>query len=186
MFNEDNIMKVENTLPENFDGTFYFTNYSDEDFVGQWGKKQYRYPARTTSKMVIPEHSPLEIQQIRKKFAKDLAEREFYRGERYESLRRIEGERDPFTGMVRPTLNSSLHANSYNLEDLTPFIQRALEPLEMGQATVSKAEGIRLEAKISRDEDNQLNSAAIGSDKDLENLAKGTLEQKVLGNAATE
>jgi len=66
-------MKYETTLPEDFDGVFRFNNWSNADFVGGWGGKKYIFAAETTSPMVIPEHSPLEIQYIRKKFAKDLA-----------------------------------------------------------------------------------------------------------------
>jgi len=65
MFDDKSIMKYETSLPEDFTGVFYFTNWSNEDFVGKWGGKQYTFAAETTSPMVIPEHSPLEIQHIR-------------------------------------------------------------------------------------------------------------------------
>ena len=175
MNDEKTIMRVETVLPENFDGTFYFTNWSDENFVGKWGGKEYHYPAQTSSKMVLPEHSPLEIQQIRKKFAKDLAEREFYKSSGYDVLRGQEGTPG------NRVMNSIHQAATYSMDDLTPFIQKCLEPLTVAQATVKQTEGIRLEEKLSKNEDNELNSAVVRSDKDLEGLAKGTLDARVLG-----
>ncbi len=168
-------MRVETVLPEDFDGTFYFTNWSDENFVGKWGGNEYHYPAQTSSKMVLPEHSPLEIQQIRKKFAKDLAEREFFKSQGYGVLSGQEGTPG------NRTMNSIHQAGTYSLDDLAPFIQKSLEPLTVAQASVKKQEGIRLEEKLSKNEDNELNSAVVKSDKDLEGLAKGTLESRVLG-----
>ena len=107
---EETIMKYENVLPAEFDGVFKFTNWSDEEFVGVWGKKQYHYAANATSPMIIPEHSPLEIQQIRKKFAKDLAEREFYKGEKYNFF--MKSERNP-DGTAR--LNSIHQGVAYTI-----------------------------------------------------------------------
>lgn len=175
MNDDKTIMRVETVLPEDFDGTFYFTNWSDEDFVGKWGGKEYHYPAQTSSKMVLPEHSPLEIQQIRKKFAKDLAEREFYKSKGYDVLRSQEGTPG------NRSMNSIHQAATYSLDDLTPFIQRCLEPLTVAQALVTKQKGVRLEEKLSKNDDNEINTAAVKSDKDLEGLAKGTLGARVLG-----
>ena len=81
------VMAHEPVLPEDFDGTFRFTNPSEEDFIGEWGSKEYHFPAGKTVPMVMPEYSPIEIQHIRKKFAKNLAEREFYKSKGYETMR---------------------------------------------------------------------------------------------------
>ena len=86
MQDDKSIMKYETVLPPDFDGVFRFTNWTKEDFVGIWGSKEYHLPALSTSPMVIPDHSPLEIQHIRKKFAKDLAEREFYKSAKYKAF----------------------------------------------------------------------------------------------------
>lgn len=173
MQDDKTIMKIETTLPQNFDGVFRFTNWSNEDFIGKWGSKEYLYAANTTSPMIIPEHSPLEIQNIRKKFAKDLAEREFYKSKGYKTLSSQEG----LPG--NRTMNSIHQAAAYSMNELTPFIQRALEPLPVSQAIVRNQERVNTEAILSKNEDGELNSAPIKSDKDLESLAKGTLEQRV-------
>lgn len=175
MHDDKSVMKYDTTLPEGFTGTFYFTNYSKEDFVAKWGGKEYTFPAETTSPMIIPEHSPLEIQQIRKKFAKDLAEREFYKSKGYQVLAKQEGTQG------NRTMNSIHQAAAYSIETLTPFIQKALEPLPVSQAIVRAAPKVRLEERLSRNEDGELSSAAVKSDKDLESLAKGTMESRVLG-----
>ncbi len=170
-------MKYETVLPEDFDGVFKFTNYSEDEFIGKWGGKEYHYPATKTSPMIIPEHSPLEIQNIRKKFAKDLAEREFFKSKGYETLRGQEGTPG------NRSMNSIHQAGTYSLDQLTPFIQKALMPLEKGTVVVTKAPTVRLEEKLSKNEDGDLNTGAVKNDRDLENLAKGkpTMEERVLG-----
>lgn len=178
MQEDKTIMKIETSLPQNFDGVFRFTNYSDEDFVGKWGGKEYHYAANTTAPMIIPEHSPLEIQSIRKKFAKDLAEREFFKGNKYETFRLREGAKDDM-GMIIPRAHGMSHAGQYSIGDLTPFIQRALEPLPVSQAIVRNQDIVKTESMLSKNDDGELNTGAIKDDKDLEKLAKGTLEQRV-------
>lgn len=167
MFDDKTIMKYENTLPENFTGVFHFTNWSEEEFVGKWGGKQYRFPAESTSPMVIPEHSPLEVQHIRKKFAKDLAEREFYKSQDYGKL--LGQERNP-DGSPRA---SGIHvAGTYSIDQLTPFIQKCLEPLPISQAIVTKEEKPPLEESLSRNDDGELNTAAIGLKDSLRKKAE--------------
>lgn len=174
-------MKPATTLPVGFNGVFHFTNWSDQEFVGVWGKKEYHFPAKSTSPMLIPEHSPLEIQHIRKKFAKDLAEREFFKSQKYESLRAVEGPIEG--GTITPRLASSLSANTYTDTDLIALIQRALEPLPVQEAFVAPIQGVSVEDKLTRNDDGELNTAAIKSDKDLEKLAKGEtgMRERVLG-----
>lgn len=164
---DDNIMKYESVLPQDFTGVFYFTNWAKEDFVGIWGKREYHFPAEKTSPMVIPEHSPLEIQHIRKKFARDLAEREFYRSKAYSNFQKQERNDDG-----TPRLNSIHQAGAYTLNDLVPFIQRCLEPLPMAKASVTETKSENIEDKLSRNEEGELNTQAI--DK------KASLKQKAL------
>lgn len=172
---EDNIMKYESTLPEDFDGTFWFTNPTNEDFIGKWNKKEHRYPAMTTSKMVIPEHSPLEIQHIRKKFAKDLGEREFFKSDGY--FRLHQQERNPDG---TPRLNSIHMGGQYSMDQLTPFIQECLKPLPVGKATVTVAQEIPMEDKIHKDEDGDLTTVAI--DKKISLRDKALNNQKLAVN----
>ena len=153
---DKSIMKFESMLPENFTGTFSFTNWTDEDFVGVWGGKEYHYPAMSTSPMVIPEHSPIEIQHIRKKFAKDMAEREFYKSEQYNNFLKQERNAD---GSPR---SSGIHqAATYSLETLTPFIKKCLEDLPVTVARVTVVDRQPIEEKLTRDDDGNLNTEAI-------------------------
>lgn len=175
MFNENNIMRVETTLPDGFDGNFYFTNsWDSEDFVGKWGGREYVYPAHTTSKMVMPEFTPLEVQQIRKKFAKDWAEQTFFKGKGYEHLRLREGIKDEM-GMITPRGYGMSHAGTYSIDDLTPYIQMCLVPLQMSQTIVRQPLTVRLEEKLTKNEDGEINTGAVRGDKDLEALSKGKL-----------
>lgn len=110
-----------NVLPENFTGVFTFTNGSDEVFVSKWNSVEYTFPANSTVPLIIPGETPEGVQAIRKKFAREFAEREFYKSERG---MKMEGkEAGP-----RPAL--------FTDAELAPHIQKCLEPLTPSQATV--------------------------------------------------
>ena len=81
MEKKPDVMERIKMLPENFDGVVRFTNWSDEDFTGRWNSKDYSFAANTTSPLFIAEHSPLETLNIVKKFALDLAIREWGKSE---------------------------------------------------------------------------------------------------------
>ena len=164
-----NVMQYEPILPVNFDGTFRFTNWTDEDFIGKWGGKEYHFPSGTTSPMIISDQTPLEIQQIRKKFAKDLAEREFYKSLEYKRLQSQERNTDG-----TPRLNSIQQAGTYSMESLTPFIQKCLEPLPISTATVTESPKIPLEEKLTRNTEGELNTVAIDKKVSLRKKAELT------------
>lgn len=126
-------IKYDNILPADFDGVFRFTNWTDREFVGMWNKVAYRFPPLTTSPMIISNATPEEVQHIRKKFARELGEREFYRSERYNELNK---QALPGSGNV---------AAIYTDEDLAPFVQRCLEPLPEARATASRVAGDKTE-----------------------------------------
>lgn len=162
---EENIMKYERTLPPDFDGIFRFTNWSDEEFVGVWNKKEYHFPANATSPMIIPEHSPLEVQHIRKKFAKDLAEREFFKGKKYGVFK----EQEAPQGV--PRFNSIHQAATYTLSDLSEGIQKCLSPLEIKRAAVTVKQEIPLESKLTTNDEGELNTQAVGTKTSLKERA---------------
>jgi hypothetical protein len=110
-----------NALPEGFDGVFRFTNFTEEDFKARWNSIEYTFPAQKTIPMIIPGATPEEVQVIRKKFARELGEREFYKTPKFQSMNNIPIGQNPAL---------------YTESDLTPFIQRCLEPLPMAQATL--------------------------------------------------
>ncbi len=167
---DNNIMKYDTTLPRDFTGVFYFTNPSDEEFIGKWNNKEYHFPPQSTSPMIMPDHSPIEIQHIRKKFAKDLAEREFFKSGRYEQMRRQEG--DKIDGMLTPRLGSINQAVAYTLEDLAPYIQTCLKPLEEKRAIITNAPRIPTEQKLSRNDDGELNTVAVDKKMSLASRAQ--------------
>ncbi|MDE2233286.1 MAG: hypothetical protein KGJ90_04115 [Patescibacteria group bacterium] len=160
MNDQEKIMKVESVLPENFDGIFQFTNFSDEDFTTKWDSKEYTFPARTRSPMIMPESNSLQIQQIRKIFAKRLAEREFLKTPDFESLVGEERNKD---GSAR--FNSINQASSYGIDRLVSLIQRCLEPLEPSRAAVKMVPKTDISAILSRNEDGELNTEVIDGSK---------------------
>lgn len=109
-----------NVLPADFDGVFRLTNFTEEDFKARWNKIEYTFPALKTTPVIIPGATPEEVQNIRKKFARELAEREFYKTERFKYLN------SPERGS---------HPAPYTETDLEPFIQKCLEPLAGGFVT---------------------------------------------------
>jgi len=170
MFNEETIMKYETTLPEDFTGVFHFTNWTDKDFTGTWGGKKYIFPAQATSPMIIPEHSPLEVQYIRKKFAKNYAEKQFYPSDSYGKLLLQERNNDG-----SPRLNGMHAAGTYSLDQLAPFIQKCLEPLPISKALVQNDKKQPMEESLSRNEEGELNTTAFGV-KDNVNLREKALK----------
>lgn len=159
---QDNVMNYEPTLPADFTGVFYFTNsWEDKEFIGIWGKKEYHFPANSTSPMIIPEHSPLEIQHIRKKFAKDWAEQDFFKSKNYEILRSPEGT------MGNRTMSGIHTASAYTLNDLAEGIQKCLRPLEIKKAFITQKETTPLESSLSRNDDGELNTKALSGKESL-------------------
>ncbi len=166
MQEDKSIMKYEKVLPADFDGVFRFTNPSDEDFIGKWGSKEYLFPAESTTPMTIIEHSPLEIQHIRKKFARDLAEREFYKSKEYKIMAGQEGKPG------NRIFNSIHQAATYTISDLEPYIQACLKPLKAGQMTSRPMEKVNLEDKLKTDDNGQRISEVVDQ--------KTSLKQKAL------
>lgn len=116
-------MQDEKQLPADFDGVYRFTNFTDRPFKAKWNNVEYTFPAQKMTPIIIPNASALEIQAIRKKFARDLAIEEFYRSDKFK------GMDDPKNHNGRPAM--------YTDSDLTPFVQRCLEALPVAQATMT-------------------------------------------------
>lgn len=165
---EENIMKYETMLPADFDGVFRFTNsWENDEFVGTWGKKNYHFAPNSTSPMIMPEHSPLEIQHIRKKFAKDWAEQDFFKNSpKYKAYFAQERNTD---GTAR--LNSIHQSVAYTLDDLKEGIQKCLRPLEIKRAFVDSSKEVPLETVLSRNEDGELNTMAVNQRTSLKERA---------------
>lgn len=143
MFNDPNA----NVLPADFDGVFRFTNFTDTDFKARWNKIEYTFPAMKTVPIIIPGATPEEVQNIRKKFARELAEKEFYNTEKFKYLN-------------HPDRGS--HPAGYTESDLEPLIQKCLEPLPVGNVTAQA---------IPRDNTERYSKNTVVLDKD--DLAAG-------------
>ncbi len=158
---------VVTSLPENFDGVFRFTNPTDKVFIGKWGGKSYSFQPMSTTPMVILDATPLEIQQIRKKFAKDLAVQRFFEGENYKKM--IEMEKDKNSGA--PRLNSLHMANTYSEKELETYIQECLRPLPSAKVSVADSPTVRIEEKLHKDDDGELVTQAIDKKLSLKDKA---------------
>lgn len=150
-------------LPENFNGVFPFTNFTQDEFKARWGGIEYTFPPLSTTPMIIPTATPMEIQSIRKKFAKELAEREFYKSENLKKLEQM----NPMH-----TINTLNAAVTYNPQDLEPYVQRCLEPLPEARATV----------KVVKSEDeNKLRKDAKG--RNISKVVSQAEGDSLIGNA---
>jgi len=103
---------------EEFDGVFRFTNATAEDFKVLWNNKEYVFPAGTSCPMIIPNETPENVQEIRKKFAYKLAVREFHNSKEYRDMVKI-GRDTPST---------------YDDKVLENWIQQCLTPLPIASA----------------------------------------------------
>ncbi len=115
-------IKQDNTLPPDFDGIFRFTNFTDREFTAKWDKVAYTFAPMSTSPMVIARATPEEVQYIRKKFARELAEREFHLSGKFNAL---DAQAPAGSGKV-PAI--------YTDGDLEPYIQKCLTPLPVAYA----------------------------------------------------
>ncbi len=156
-----------NVLPSDFDGVFRFTNWTDKDFIGRWDSKDYFYPANKTTPMVIMSATPLEIQNIRKKFARELAEREFFKTQKGISLASQERNADG-----TPKFNSIHMAGQYSADDMKDLIQKALTPLPSAAPTFNESPRENVEEKLSRTPKGKLRTRVLGDGESLVEQAK--------------
>lgn len=155
--------KFAQVLPSNWNGTFPFTNDSDEDFIFTWSKKAYLFPARKTIDLMRMAFNatPLEVQQIRKFAARQWAEREFFKSTQAKVLESY--EKNPQTGA--PTMMSFQSARSYSESDLKEGIQHCLTPLPEGQALMADADVRNTESELHTDEQGKFVTPPIENQK---------------------
>lgn len=160
---------IRTVLPKGADMRFPFTNRTEEVFVGQWGKKGYSFPAMTTTPMLgmIHDATPLELQGIRKKFAKDLAEQMYFTSK---EARKWEAQEKNPDGT--PRFNSIQMGHGYTEKDLEPYIQMCLEPMPLGEVIVQDVVTTPLEDTLHRDEEGNLVTEAISKSTSLRKKAK--------------
>lgn len=159
--------KYVQVLPKSWDGRFPFTNDSDEDFVFVWAKKGYLFPARKTVDMMKMAFNatPLEVQQIRKFAARKWAEREFFKGNRYESMRSREGMKDE-NGVIQPHLGSFNAAAAYSEGDLAEGIQKCLALFPEVSAQMLDRDIERdTQSELKRDDDGEFINKIIDEKK---------------------
>ncbi len=110
-----------------FMGVFYFTNWTNEDFVHLWNNEEYTFPKMSSVPMIMQKESPEAVQEIRKRFAYDLAMREFFKGKEYKRLVTLGNK----SGGIPPIPDDKL---------LEPMIEKCLNPLPISKATIRKIE----------------------------------------------
>jgi hypothetical protein len=173
METKQNVMERVKMLPENFDGIVRFTNWSDEDFTGRWNSKDYFFKANTTSPLFIPEHSPLETLNIVKKFALDLAVREWGKSQWTKDALKRERNADG-----SPRTQGMGGAASYSVDQLSPLIQKGLYLYPSSKAQMSEVEKVKIEDKLHRDDDGKIVTKAIKKGASMRELESSFEEGK--------
>ncbi len=153
MYNEKNV------LPEDFDGVFRFTNFTNGEFKAKWNSVEYTFPPMKTTPLIIAGATPEEVQNIRKKFAKELAVEIFYGTKKFKDM-----DKNPTGDWKRSA--------TYTESDLAPFIQRCLEPLPAAQAkarALPKDDG----EKYHKDEEGKPVTRILKANESLRKEASG-------------
>lgn len=127
-----------------FVGVFYFTNWTDEDYVHLWNNEEYTFPKLSSVPLIMPKEPAESIQEIRKRFAFDLAVREFYTGKEYKRMAKMGNGLPP----------------TYDEKILEPMIEKCLNPLPLTRARVRSVEDGDIESKLKA-------SKAIGKDENV-------------------
>ena len=167
-------------LPENFDGIVRFTNWSDEDFTGVYNSKEYEFKANTTSPLQTVDlsyydgngnhmqrlASPLELLNIVKKFAQDLAIREWGKSQWYKDNLKRERNSDG-----TPRFQGMQGAATYSIDQLAPLIQKGLYVYPAVKATVNEVQRPKLEDKLSKNEKGKRSSGVVEDGASMAALA---------------
>ncbi len=143
-----------------FMGVFYFTNWTDEDYKHLWNNEEYNFPKKSMSPLIMPKEPAESIQEIRKRFAYDLAVREFYKSKKYIKMSKM-GNGLP------PTFDEKL---------LEPMIEKCLIPLPVVKAKVNKV--------VTNEERKFKGTKAVGENDDLNSAFKEETSEgniKILG-----
>ena len=172
MEKKQDVMERIKMLPENFDGVVRFTNWSDEDFTGRWNSKDYEFKANTTSPLFIAEHSPLELLNIVKKFALDLAVREWGKSEWTKDALKRERNSDG-----SPRGYGMSVASTYSIDQLAPLIQKGLYIYSESKAKVSEALRPNVEAKLHKDEEGKIVTKAVKKGASMRDLESSFIEK---------
>lgn len=141
---------TQQVLPPDYDGVFRFSNWTKEEFKDKWGGIEYTFPPERTTPMHILNANPYEVQNIRKKFARKLAEREFQKGKEFQRL----------NAMNKDVFFQS--AVSYPPQMLESYVEKCLKPLEVGELKAEKIEKEEVKPKVAK----RVKSRLSGDDED--------------------
>ncbi len=136
---------------DGFDGVFRLSNPFDEDFVVLWNNKEYTFPAHTQTPMIILGESPENVQEIRKRFAYKLAEREWFKSPEYQTMNAMDNLR-----------------GGRNDKVLQSLIDQCLSPLPAGKPIIrhGKEEVIPTKATKAVSDKEDLNAAFAEETRD--------------------
>ncbi len=138
------------TINEEFDGVFRFTNPTKQERKYLWNNKEYIFPGESTVPLIIPTETLENIQEIRKRFAFRMAEERLYEGEITPTGYDYNKMKEMGRGMP-PTFDPKI---------LEPWIEECLKPLKVNRATIKQGSKIDDESRYKA-------TKAVGENADL-------------------
>lgn len=122
---------------EDFSGVFYFTNPTNKERRKLWNNKEYIFPPESRVPLIIASETLDNIQEIRKRFAKDLALERLYEGEPVKDRQgNVVFDYNKAKGLgngMPPTFDEKI---------LEPFIEECLKPLPIKRGSVKQGKKI--------------------------------------------
>lgn len=119
---------------EDFSGVFMFTNPTKTERRRLWNNKEYVFPAESTVPLIIPTETLENIQEIRKRFAKDMALERLYEGE---TVYARDGKTVVFQYKKAKEMGNGLPP-TFDEKILEPMIEECLKPLEIKRAEIKE------------------------------------------------
>lgn len=185
MEQKKDVMERVKMLPENFDGIVRFTNWSNEDFVAKYNSKEYVFKANTTSPLMMVDTShydgqgnhlqamasPLELINITKKFALDLAIREWGKSQWMNDNLKRERNSDG-----TPRGYGMQGAATYSIDQLAPLIQKGLYIYPDSKASVKESALPSVVEKLSTDRKGKKVTTVVQADDSMRALEDSFLK----------
>ena len=150
-------------LKNDFDGVFRFTNPTDTDFSGFWNSQEYVFPAGRTVPMIIKGETLESIQEIRKRFAYQLATREFYGNNIKDQSGKTYLQLSKMGNGLPPVFADKI---------LESMIEQCLKPLPESRATIKEAKKPKQVFKASKAMSDKDNPNFMFKDEPIEELGK--------------
>lgn len=127
-----------NEANSEFSGVFMFTNPMKRKWVHLWNNKEYSFEPESTSPLIIQNETLENIQEIRKRFAKDNAIERLYEGEKVYAR---DGKTVVFDYKKAKEMGNGIPP-TFDEKILEPMIEECLKPFPIKKVGVKEGKKI--------------------------------------------